>query len=100
MQAGWREGRRAGQAHAAWNYNVPAASTEAIQSPAGGQESLWREDTKGGERGGDTWEGGEDTRQKGQTHRRAKRGKDGAEGEDPKGLSHGVGWKGKLGTVR
>ena len=38
---------RAGQAHAAWNYNVPAAATQAIQSPAGGQESLWRERGRG-----------------------------------------------------
>lgn len=42
-----RAGGRAWQAHAAWNYNVPAAATQAIQSPAGGQESLWRERGRG-----------------------------------------------------
>lgn len=46
--AGRRAGGRAGQAHAARNYNVPAASTQAIQSSAGGQECLWREETRGG----------------------------------------------------
>lgn len=45
-----RAGGRALQAHAAWNYNVPAAATQAIQSPAGGQESLWRERGGGGGR--------------------------------------------------
>ena len=35
--------------HAARNYNVPAAATEAVQSPAGGQEGLRREETRRGD---------------------------------------------------
>lgn len=94
--AGQRAGGRAGQAHAARNYNVPAASTQAIQSPAGGQESLWREEMRGGEGGGTRWEGGEDRCQKGQTHRRVKERKR-QQGAKTPGAAH-RGWGGGVRT--
>lgn len=76
------------------NYNVPAASTQAIQSPAGGQESLWRKETrwrggegKKGER--NTWEGGEESCQKGQTRGELKERKRQARDGDPMWLQLG-----------
>lgn len=67
----WRGGGVAGvlEPHAAQYYNVPAAATQAIQSPAGGQESLWRKETRGGKgREEEGHEGGsEEKRQKGQS---------------------------------
>lgn len=84
--------------HAAQNYNVPAAATQAIQSPAGGQESLWRKETRGGkgrvERRRDT-RGGVKRSVRKDSHRRVReRKRQRGRGHGPTWLQSGAGWVG------